>query len=82
LQLPAIGAMISAAVEGALPPDTSQSAVTMMTHLAALPLKHPSAALLFVQILSILLYPLADRAVRDGAHAAMSLLAEDHRAIT
>jgi len=30
----------------------------MMTRLAALPLKHPSAALLFVQILSILLYPL------------------------
>jgi hypothetical protein len=30
------------------------------TRLATLPVKHPSAALLFVQILSILLYPLMD----------------------
>src|SRR3954451_8162356 len=46
------------AVEAALQPDTSQPPVTMTNRLAALPLKHPSAALLFVQILSILLYPL------------------------
>ena len=32
--------------------------MTIITRLAALPGKHPSAALLFVQILSILLYPL------------------------
>ncbi|HTI37307.1 MAG TPA: potassium channel family protein [Vicinamibacterales bacterium] len=32
----------------------------MTTRLAALPVKHPSAALLFVQILGILLYPLME----------------------
>src|SRR5262245_25372191 len=32
----------------------------MTTRLTALPVKHPSAALLFVQILGILLYPLVD----------------------
>jgi hypothetical protein len=32
----------------------------MTTRLAAFPVKHPSAALLFVQILSILLYPLME----------------------
>src|SRR5262252_3239943 len=32
----------------------------MITRLAALPAKHPSAALLFVQILGILVYPLME----------------------
>jgi hypothetical protein len=32
----------------------------MTTRLAALPVKHPSAALLFVQILGILVYPLME----------------------
>ena len=55
--LPAISAMIVGAVIGALQTDSSQS-LTMTTRLATLPVKHPSAALLFVQILGILLYPL------------------------
>ncbi len=48
----------SGAVEGASKPDTGQSFVTITTRLAAFPVKRPSAALLFVQLLSILLYPL------------------------
>jgi Ion channel len=39
----------------------------MTTRLAALPVKHPSAALLFVQILSILLYPLLQDAPVERA---------------
>jgi hypothetical protein len=39
----------------------------MTNRLAALPLKHPSAALLFVQILSILLYPLMQDAPVERA---------------
>jgi hypothetical protein len=58
LRMPAIGAMISAQLKTPRRPTPANLAVTMMTRLAALPLKHPSAALLLVQILSILLYPL------------------------
>jgi hypothetical protein len=39
----------------------------MTTRLAAFPVKHPSAALLFVQILSILLYPLMEDASAERA---------------
>jgi hypothetical protein len=50
-------------------------AVMMLTRLAALPIKHPSAALLFVQILSILLYPLLqDTAMQRGAFRIIALL--------
>src|SRR5262245_43154362 len=34
--------------------------LTMITRLAALPVKHPSAALLFIQILGILVYALME----------------------
>ena len=44
----------------ALQPSTSQSALTMTTRLAMLPVKHPCAVLLFVQILGILLYSLME----------------------
>src|SRR4029453_2140287 len=47
----------------------------MTTRLAALPVKHPSAALLFVQILSILLYPLMqDTPVERGLFRVIGLL--------
>jgi hypothetical protein len=43
----------------------------MTRRLAALPVKHPSAALLFVQILSIVLYPLMqDTPVDRGCSAS------------
>lgn len=47
----------------------------MLARLAALPAKRPSAALLFVQILSILLFPLMqDTAVERGAFRVVGLL--------
>ena len=47
----------------------------MLTRLAALPVKHPSAALLSVQVLSILLYPLLqDTPVQRGAFRIIGLL--------
>lgn len=47
----------------------------MTTRLGALPVKHPSAALLFVQILSILLYPLMqDTPVERGFFRVIGLL--------
>jgi len=47
----------------------------MLTRLVALPVKRPSAALLFVQILSILLYPLMqDTAVERAAFRVIGLL--------
>ena len=58
LRLPATSAMIVSAVAGALQTDSSQSVPTITTRLATFPVKHPSAALLLVQILGILLYPL------------------------
>jgi hypothetical protein len=46
-------------------------AIMMLARLAALPIKHPSAALLFVQVLSILLYPLLqDTAMQRGGSAS------------
>jgi hypothetical protein len=60
-----------------LPPDTSKAAVTvrMARRLAAFPVKRPSAALLCVQIISILLYPLMqDTAVERGAFRIIGLL--------
>jgi hypothetical protein len=46
----------------------------MTTRLAAFPVKHPSATLLFVQILSILLYPLMqDTAVERGLFRVIGL---------
>ena len=47
----------------------------MISRLAVLPVKRPSAALLFVQVLSILLYPLMqDTAVQRGAFRVVALL--------
>lgn len=47
----------------------------ILTRLAALPAKRPSAVLLFVQILSILLYPvMQDTAVERGAFRIVGLL--------
>jgi hypothetical protein len=47
----------------------------MPTRLAALPAKRPSATLLFVQILSILLYPvMQDTAVQRGAFRIVGLI--------
>ena len=47
----------------------------MTTRLAALPVKHPSAALLFVQILGILLYPLmADTSAERAVFRIISLV--------
>jgi len=47
----------------------------MMTRLAALPVKHPSAALLFVQILGVLLYPLmGDTSVERALFGLIGLL--------
>jgi hypothetical protein len=47
----------------------------LLTRLAALPVKRPSAALLCVQVLSILLYPLMqDTAVERGAFRVIGLL--------
>jgi len=47
----------------------------MTTRLASFPVKHPSAALLFVQILSILLYPLMqDTPVERGLFRVIGLL--------
>ena len=49
--------------------------LTMLTRLAALPAKRPSATLLLVQILSILLYPLMqDTPVQRGAFRVVGLL--------
>jgi hypothetical protein len=46
-----------------------------LAHLATLPAKHPSATLLFVQILSILLYPvMQDTAMQRGAFRIVGLL--------
>jgi hypothetical protein len=46
----------------------------MITRLAALPARHPSAALLFVQILSILLYPaVSDTPMDRGAFRVVGL---------
>jgi hypothetical protein len=56
LRLPPIGAMISAWLRTL----ASRHQPDVTTRFAALPVKHPSAALLFVQILSILLYPLME----------------------
>jgi hypothetical protein len=54
-----IGAMISAPVQArCCPTPLNPRPERMPTRLAALPLKHPSATLLCVQIVSILLYPL------------------------
>jgi len=45
------------------------------TRLAALPVKHPSATLLFVQVVSILLYPvMQDTAMERGAFRVVALL--------
>src|SRR5262245_59035385 len=69
--------MIFGAVEDTLQPETSQSAVTVPppTRLAGLPVKHPSAALLFVQVVSILLYPLMqDTAVERALFRIIGLL--------
>ena len=56
-------------------PSTSQSDVTMITRLAAFPIKRPSATLLFVQILSILVYPLMeDTPVERGFFRVIGLL--------
>ena len=56
-------------------PSTSQSDVTMITRLAAFPVKRPSATLLFVQILSILVYPLMeDTPVERGLFRVIGLL--------
>jgi hypothetical protein len=47
----------------------------MTSRLAVLPVKHPSAALLFVQLLSILLYPvMQDTAVQRGAFRVIGVL--------
>ena len=47
----------------------------MITRLAAFPVKHPSAALLFVQILGILLYPLmADTSAERAVFRIISLV--------
>ena len=47
----------------------------MITRLAALPVKRPSAVLLFVQVVSILLYPLMqDTAVQRGVFRVIGLL--------
>ena len=47
----------------------------MLTRLAALPVKRPSAALLFVQVMTILLYPLMqDTALERGAFRVVGLL--------
>ena len=47
----------------------------MITRLAALPVKHPSAALLFVQVLGILLYPLmADTSAERALFRIISLV--------
>jgi hypothetical protein len=49
--------------------------VMMLNRLVPLPIKRPSAALLFVQVLSILLYPLMqDTAVQRGAFRVIGLL--------
>jgi hypothetical protein len=50
-----------------LPVDTSHTAVTATARLVALPARHPSAALLSVQILSILRYPLMHDTAVDRA---------------
>ena len=48
---------------------------TMITHLSALAAGHPSAALLFVQILSVLVYPLIeDQSVRRPLFGIIGLL--------
>jgi hypothetical protein len=58
-----------------LQPDTSQSVVTIATRLAAFPVKRPSATLLFVQIVSILLFPLMrDTPVERGLFRVIGLL--------
>ena len=60
---------------GVSPADPSPPAETTTTRLAALPLKHPSAPLLPVQILSILLSPLMeDTAVERGSVHVVGLL--------
>ncbi len=47
----------------------------MTTRLATLPVKHPSAALLFVQIMSILLYPLmGDKSAERALFGVIGLL--------
>ena len=47
----------------------------LLTRLAALPVKHPSATLLFVQVASILLYPvMQDTAMERGAFRVIALL--------
>jgi ion channel len=47
----------------------------MLTRLAALPVKRPSATLLFIQVLSLLLYPLMqDTAVERAAFRVIGLL--------
>ena len=46
-----------------------------LTRLAALPVKHPSATLLFAQVVSILLYPvMQDTAMERGAFRVVALL--------
>jgi hypothetical protein len=51
------------------------NAPTMFTRLAAFPVKHPSAALLFVQLLSLLLYPLMqDTPLERGAFRVVGLI--------
>jgi hypothetical protein len=59
----------------ALQPNATRPAMTMTTRLAKLPVKHPCAVLLFVQILGILLYPLMeDTSAERALFGTISLL--------
>jgi hypothetical protein len=70
LRFPPIKAMISGA-----PRRETSTMPTTLTRLAALPVKHPSAALLFVQVSSILVYPLLqDTPVQRGGFRVIGLL--------
>jgi hypothetical protein len=68
--------MILDTVTGVLQSGSHQpGALTMITGLAALPVKHPSATLLFAQILSLLLYPLMqDTPVERAVFRVVGLL--------